>query len=118
MGYYVDPPEGTKEEWLIDHGLEVTGDLKWGHPPETVLVCLVDNGPFTAAGICCNEAEFNKFREPDPTPEEVAASKARAEVVGIHTIQLDTGNQRPRKWYVVPRKDITNVCPEVAERLS
>ncbi len=118
MGYYIDPPEGTKEEWLNFHGVEVAGDLRWGHPPDTVLVCLVDNGPFTAAGICYNGAEFNEFRALDPTHEEIAESTARAEKQGINAFNLDTGDQRPRTWYAVPRSDIIEVCPRVEERLA
>ncbi len=119
MGYYVDPPTGTKEEWLDFHGVEVMpGDLSWGHSPDTVLVCLVDNGPFTAAGICYNEAEFNEFRALDLTHEDIAALNARAEARGIKVFNLGTGDQRLRKWYAVPRKSIVDVCPRVAERLS
>ncbi len=118
MGYYIDPPEGTKEEWLTNHGVEVSGDLRWGHPPDTVLVCLVDNGPFTAAGICYNEAEFNEFRALDPAHEEIAESNARAEAQGIKVFNLDTGDQRPRKWYAVPRKSIIDVCPSVVDVLT
>lgn len=127
MGYYVNPRTGTKEAWLDAHGLEVTGP-EWsylatnfpGLTPEGngVYVCLVDNGPFTAAGICYNEAEFDAFRAADPTPEEVVESKVRAEAAGIYTVQLDSGDQRPRTWYVVPRKDIIEVCPDVEERLA
>ena len=119
MGYYINPPGETKEEWLNNHGLEVTGDdVTWGRLPDMILVCLVDNGPFTAAGICYSEVEFDEFNASDPTHEEVAEAKARAEASGIFTVQLDTGDQRPRTWYVVPRSDIIDVCPEVAERLS
>lgn len=102
MGYYINPPEGTKEGWLNDNGLEVT-DPSWGllatnfrgamgnRGNDGVYVCLVDNGPFTAAAVAYNEAEFDAFADPtDP---------------------------RPRTWYVVMRSDIIDVCPEVAERL-
>ena len=118
MGYYINPQHTSKEQWLNDYGLEVIGDdVKWGRLPDMVLVCLVDNGPFTAAGICYDEVEFNEFRGPDPTPEEIAESKARAEARGINVFNLDSGDQRPRKWYVVPRSDIIDVCPEVVEKL-
>lgn len=128
MGYYINPQHTSKEQWLNDYGLEVT-DPTWDllatsfpgteHSPEGrgVYVCLVDNGPFTAAGICYNEQEFDAFNAVDTTHEEIAAAKAEAEAAGVFAVSLDSGDQRPRKWYVVPRKDIIDVCPDVAERL-
>ncbi len=95
MGYYINPPSGTKEEWLNNNGLEVTGP-EWGllatNFPGRVYVCLVDNGPFTAAAIAYNEQEFDVFNAPDDT--------------------------RPRKWYVVPSDCIIDVCPDVEGRLE
>lgn len=103
MGYYINPRAGTKEGWLNDHGLEVTGP-EWGllatnfrgaignRGNDGVYVCLVDNGPFTAAGICYNEAEFDAFNAP--------------------------GDSRPMTWYVVMRGDIIDVCPQVEEKLE
>ena len=79
---------------------------------------MVDNGPFTAAGICYSEQEFDEFRAPDPTPEEISASNAEAEAQGLRVVNLNTGDQRPRKWYVVLRSDIIDVCPGVADRLE
>ena len=103
MGFYINPSYGTKEEWLLSQGIEVT-DPTWEalanfvgvQPPDDsgVYVCLVDNGPFRAAGICYSEAEFDAFRMPD------------------------AGAQRPRTWYVVPRNKIIEVCPEVGEVLN
>ena len=103
MGCYINPLGETKEEWLNNHGLEVT-DPAWdllatnfpglmSHPEgRGMYVCLVDNGPFTAAAICYNEQEFDEFNRDD--------------------------EPRPRKWYVVGRDDIIDVCPDVAERLA
>ncbi|KKK56068.1 hypothetical protein LCGC14_3068240 [marine sediment metagenome] len=103
MRYYINPSGETKEAWLNNHGLEVfypawdllttnfPGLMK--HPEgRGMYVCLVDNGPFTAAAICYTEQEFDEFNDPsDP---------------------------RPQTWYVVPRKDIIDVCPEVAGKLQ
>ena len=103
MGYYINPPEGTKEEWLENNGLEVMGPawalLATNFPGlmnhlegRGVYVCLVDNGPFTAAAVAYSEAEFNAFNHPS--------------------------DYRPKKWYVVPRRDVIGVCPDVEERLA
>ena len=124
MGYYINPTNETKEEWLNNNGLVVT-EPEWHllatnfpgtqHSPEGrgVLVYLVDNGPFTAAAICFSEQEFNELRASDPTPEEIAKSKVRAEAAGGLVLSLDSGKQRPRTWYVVPRNHIIEVCPSV-----
>ena len=50
MGFYVNPPDMTKEEWLQKHG-QVTETPAWPVPEGTILVCLVKNPTFTAAGI-------------------------------------------------------------------
>ena len=101
MGYYINPSDETKEEWLNNNGIEVTNP-SWDALPnfrptefqgdDGVYVCLVDNGPFTAAAVCYNEQEFDEFNRDD--------------------------EPRPRKWYVVSREDIINVCPDVEDRLE
>lgn len=94
MGFYINPDAetwGTKEDWLTVFG-EVVKEPEWPPAPDLVLVCLVDNGPFTAAAICYNEQEFDEFNRDD--------------------------EPRPRKWYVVPKVDIIQVCPDVAGVLS
>ncbi|KKK55786.1 hypothetical protein LCGC14_3071060 [marine sediment metagenome] len=116
MGDYINPPEGTKEDWLEENG-ELVAAPSWPPPADMVLVCLVDNGPFTAAAICYDEGEFSEFNAPDPTYEEVAELKARAEARGIKVVTAGCGEQRPRTWYVVSRKNIVEVCPDVAEML-
>ena len=91
MGYYVNPEHGTKEEWLESHGEEVVAP---GWPPESgkVLVCLVDNVTYKAAGIAFNQGEFEAFR-----PERT--------------------DMRRRTWYLVSREDVLVVCPGVGVRL-
>jgi hypothetical protein len=91
MGYYINPPDLTKEAWLQEYG-QVTTTPAWPAPVDTVMVCLVDNGPFTAAAIAYCEEEFNEFSAPsDP---------------------------RPRIWYYVPIDDIVRVEPRVRELLT
>lgn len=71
MGYYINPPTGTKEEWLKENG--IASDLKEGWTcvynhlgyEDYLPVVLIDNGPFTAAGIAFSEREFEAFTIPE-----------------------------------------------------
>lgn len=117
MGFYINPQNRTKEVWLEMFG-QVTETPVWPAPEGTIPVCLVDNGPFTAAGIAYCEQEFYEFLAPDSTPEEIAAAKQRIEATGSAFYSLDRGKQRPRTWYYVPIEKIIEVAPEMAELLS
>lgn len=66
MGIYVNPKDGTKEQWLQQNGKPVPRNLEYTEYAEGCLpVCLVDNGLFTAAGVCFSAGEFEAFRLPD-----------------------------------------------------
>jgi len=93
MGYYINPPDRTKEEWLEEFGEEAITPT-WPATEGMVPICLIDNGAFTAAGIAYNEAEFNAFMAPD------------------------SGMQRPRTWYYVPREKVLEVQPLVQDFLE
>lgn len=64
MGIYINPPDQEKEEWLADNAIaelplknaELDADYKVTFP-----VCLVDNGPFTAAGVADTPTELGAF---------------------------------------------------------
>lgn len=75
MGYYVNPPGESKESFLRREGLRVPNDRKitWDSVPKGFLpVVLLDNGPFTAAGIAYCESELNVFtRLDDPRSRQV-----------------------------------------------
>lgn len=88
MGVYVSPAECSKEEWLGKHaecvqpsaeivamGLEAT--------PKQFLVCLVDNGMFSAAAVCYSLAEYEAFNDP--------------------------GDRRPRVWFLASEDDLRAV---------
>lgn len=80
MGYYVDPPDMTKEEWLKKFGTLITESMAGLHSAEgsdLLVVCLVNNGEFTAAGIAHDDNRRDYFLVPDG---------------------------RPRRWYLVQRK--------------
>jgi hypothetical protein len=66
MGCYVNTEDGNKERWLEKNGIVVLPPIKLEDLPDTHLfVCLVDNGPFTAAGIAYDKDELDVFTRPD-----------------------------------------------------
>lgn len=75
MGYYINPKDMSKEEWLAENGvpvsardLQVTG-FEYLKPAE-LPVCLVDNGWMTAAGIAYCDEEMQEFLRPDGRPKQ------------------------------------------------
>ena len=73
MGYYVDPENESKEEFLEREGQRInSGDISWDEIPDGMLpVILVDNGSHTAAAIGDTDKEYQYFlRTPgDPRPK-------------------------------------------------
>lgn len=74
MGCYVDPPNETKEKFLEREGREVESDYitqnyKQIKEKDKLPIVLVDNGPFTAAGVCYVEREFERFVRYDNSPK-------------------------------------------------
>lgn len=89
MGYYVNPEgkfkSGEKEKWLFANGRAVPdGDLPaWEEiSKDKAMVCLINNGVFTAAAIAFKESEYHVFLTPDG---------------------------RPRIWFSVDREKLTTV---------
>jgi len=93
MGYYINPPDVTKEDWLEKHGAKADHNeivlLVDAAPSPTevfsdlVPVCLVDNGVFTAAGIAYDAREAGHMLHPCG---------------------------RPKKWYLVKRETLKPYC--------
>ena len=84
MGFYINPPDGNKTEWLRIHGREINADTVEQLPnydlaTDSVMVCLVYNPGFVAAAICNCEEEKRVFAEPDG---------------------------RAKYWYYVPHKEL------------
>jgi len=87
MGIYINPAGCTKEEFLKINGI-LLSRAQWPDNDEMALVCLVDNGPFSAAAIACSRSEMKVFNRPD--------------------------DPRPMKWYWVKKEklyDVSSVRP-------
>lgn len=85
MGYYINPVDMSKEAWLDLYGERLDDPPETSTAPGYHYVCVVDNGPFTAAGICYNDREQEAFSDP--------------------------GDIRPKQWYSVPDAALCDVCP-------
>ncbi len=86
MGVYINPIDGTKNEaWLKKHGAEITLKEAKAHKDFTdrLLVVLIDNYLFTAAGIAFDKRE--------------------------QTAMLDDWEERPRKFFIVDKKELLKV---------
>ncbi len=84
MGYYINPEDMSKEEFLVCKGLLLDEAPAVHEADDRTAVCLVDNGPFTAAGICYSADELVVFANP--------------------------WDYRPKRWYMVKNSDLTEYC--------
>lgn len=66
MGWYVNPKEGKKEDWLEQHGTRHVDPVDFDRAVQMgrLPVVLLDNGPFTAAGIAYCADELSEFTRP------------------------------------------------------
>ena len=86
MGYYLNPRDQTKEDWLAVHGVEVPSLM----PFEAVASCgslpviLVDNGHFTAAGVVMDARDQTYMA-------------------------CNSSDKRPMRYFYVPVKDLKKV---------
>jgi len=96
MGYYINPKDCSKEIWLDNHSSDLPNltPPNWeklqkeiDHGNHLLPVCLVNNGPFTAAGICYNQRELEEFSDPR--------------------------DYRSKLWYLVSLDNLIDVCPEL-----
>jgi hypothetical protein len=80
MGCYINTPLG-KEAWLAANATPTKGPqpITETHVP----VCLVNNGPFTAAAVAFSERELEAFQQP--------------------------GDYRPKTWFLVERAKVRTV---------
>lgn len=66
MGYYIEVPEHlNKAEQLVDiyNAVIIPRPNKLSDiPKDKALICVVENGPFDAAGYCFSQDEFDAFK--------------------------------------------------------
>lgn len=95
MGFYIETKSYQakgKAKYLHEfEGATLLLDPKFPENSNTILICVVDNGPFEAAGICYNRQEFMDFNEPD--------------------------DPRPKVWLTLPRQKVIELCPPVEPML-
>jgi len=86
MGIYVNPIEGTKEDWLSIFAESLKELPSWKDIQKGFLpVCLIDNRIFTAAAVAYDEDEYTVLRN-------VAAD-----------------DDRPRTWFMAKENDLVEV---------
>lgn len=79
MGYYINPTGGmTKEAWLMGYGRPLKQTPMKHIEGESMAVCLVNNGPFTAAAICYSQHELEAF--------------------------ANSRDRRRKQWFMVPKE--------------
>lgn len=68
MGYYINPEDMEKEKWLATYGNLISAEQALKHSAgenDQLVVCLIDNNMFTAAGIAYDDRERDAFMMPD-----------------------------------------------------
>ncbi len=72
MGYYIEVPHNLmKAAQLVElHGAKVLDKQPVFNevPSDKAIICVINNGPWEAAGYAYNEREFNEFATPDGRP--------------------------------------------------
>lgn len=92
MGFYINPTDQSKQEWLDKNAIAVPA------PPKSIAegdglvpLVLVQNTFFSAVGIAYSEAELQLFKDP-----------------------MDF---RPKSWYWADKDEVLKVCPEASSVL-
>jgi hypothetical protein len=90
MGYYINPEDQNKESWLLENGREVgtPKDLELVRDSECV-VCVVDNGLFTAASVIYSENELKAFSLPSDVRPKRWFNVSKEAVVKVSDIGMD-----------------------------
>lgn len=95
MGVYVNPLDETKEVWLrregkLAHGVDLESLFDANGKPigNDRIVCLVNNGPFTAAAVAYNKREYLEFTR--------------------------SNDHRPKTWFIVDKDKLESVTTDLA----
>lgn len=64
MGCYINPENQSKESFLTHNGTLIDPSSYNWKDEQHLPVCLVDNGPFTAAAVCYDKNEMSHFTQP------------------------------------------------------
>ncbi len=89
MGYYIETEEPKDVALIVKHHAKALTKPVYLSGDNTT-ICVIDNGPFMAAGIYYNEKEFRAFAQPD---------------------------NRPRTWLSLPTEKVLQLCPYVKDVL-
>lgn len=81
MGCYINPKDMTKEAWLYKFAKPTPGPMPITE--SEVPVCLVDNGPFTAAAVAYDPDELQVFQS--------------------------ASDRRPKVWFTATRESLYTV---------
>ena len=71
MGLYINPVDMSKEDFAREHGKEIFRGQGDPHidfsegGDDTIIACLVNNGPFSAFAVAHSEKELEYFSKPD-----------------------------------------------------
>ena len=81
MGIYLNPRGTTKERFLHENAIPIPGDVKF-EDVDGFIICLVNNGLFTAAAVAWSPSELEEFRQPDDMRPKLwyAIEKDKAQV--------------------------------------
>ena len=96
MGYYIQTPNNqNKAEQLVrlHNAQRILGQPETFDPPkDKVLICVVQNGPFDAAGICFDSREFDEFTR--------------------------SSDDRPKTWLLMNKEQVLYLNPNVKKLLE
>ena len=88
MGYYIETPGSNKQKAKIiceqHDAIQIPQPKTFQEiPAEMALICVVDNGPFEAAGFAHNEREFQEFSNPRDSRSKtwILMDRTKAEVL-------------------------------------
>lgn len=108
MGCYIetDADKGKADYLIVEQGA-----IKLTEPPRSfveipegkVLICVVENGPFDAAGVCCDEHDFDIFRGSDDVGPSTIERTEEAILIRLRSPYQEMGMQRPKTWLLLDR---------------